>query len=268
MEVDNTIKRRHRTFRAQAVVLKHKDWGEADRLIFLFTLEHGKIRAIAKGVRKLKSRKAGHLEPFTQVNLMLAKGRDIPIITQVETIEPYFKIRKDMLMTTFASYVIELLDRFTYEEGENQALFRLLTKTLDRINHSEKINLAIRYYEIRLLDIVGFRPQLFQCTYCNTEIKPENQFFSASAGGVVCPQCKLKAPGARAISMTALKYLRHFQRSDYKTASKATLTPSVNREIENIMQYYITYQLEHKLNTPPFIQRARKGTQTTPKQSK
>jgi len=264
MEVDNTIKRRHRTFRAQAVVLKHKDWGEADRLISLFTLEHGKIRAIAKGVRKLKSRKAGHLEPFTLVNLMLAKGRDIPIITQVETIKPFFAIRKDMLLTTYASYAVELLDRFTYEEGENQALFRLLTKTLERINDSNKIDLAIRYYEIRLLDIVGFRPQLFQCTICNAEIKPENQFFSAPEGGVVCPRCKLKATNVQAISLTALKYLRHFQRSNYTTASKARLKPSINREIETIIQNYITYQLEHKLNTPPFIQRARKGSQTLP----
>src|SRR5512138_687576 len=131
------MKNRERTFGLDAVVLRHSDWGEADRLIGLYSREAGKQRALAKGVRRLKSRKAGHLEPFTRVKLLLAKGRDLDIITQAETVDAYLPLRDDLLKTGYAAYAVELLDRFTYEEGENRGLFNLLTDTLSRIAYQD-----------------------------------------------------------------------------------------------------------------------------------
>src|SRR5512136_3333508 len=113
---------RERVSRAEAIVLRHMDWGEADRLLWLFTRETGKIRAVAKGVRKPRSRKSGHLEPFTRVNLLLAQGRDLPIITQAEMIESHLPLRENLRRMGYAAYIVELLDRFTYEEGENVAM--------------------------------------------------------------------------------------------------------------------------------------------------
>src|SRR5512136_1830003 len=123
-----------RSFRVEAVVLRHADWGEADRILTLYTRERGKVRAIAKGARKIRSRKAGHLEPFTRVTLQLAKGRDLLIVTQADTVDAYLPLHDDLVKTGNASYVVELLDRFTSEdESENLQAFRLLTETLDRI---------------------------------------------------------------------------------------------------------------------------------------
>jgi DNA repair protein RecO (recombination protein O) len=156
---DSAIPHRQRSFRVEAVVLRHADWGEADRLLTLFTLEMGKVRAIAKGVRKPRSRKAGHLEPFTRASLLLARGRDILIITQADTLDPYLPLREDLLLSTYACYIVELLDRFTYEEGENRALHRLLVNTLALLSSEPNPELVVRYYEIRLLDLVGFRPR-------------------------------------------------------------------------------------------------------------
>ncbi len=237
--------------------MRHTDWGEADRLLWLYTRELGKIRAVGKGVRKMRSRKAGHLEPFTRVTLMLAHTRDIPLITQAETIDAYLALRDDLMRVGYASYVIELLDRFTYEEGENTRLHRLLTDTLSRLNTQPEPLVAVRYYEIRLLDLVGFRPQLFECARCEHEIRPEDQFFSAAAGGVLCPTCGHGDPSARPISMNALRYLRHFQRSSFNEAMRAQLSPAVNIEIERLMQYYLTYLLERGLNSPDFLRRLR-----------
>src|SRR5512143_152807 len=122
------------SFRAESIVLRHSDWGEADRLLVLYTREQGKVRAIAKGARKLTSRKAGHIEPFTHVTLQLAKGRDLLIVTQAETINAFLQVRDDLVKTGYAAYILELLDRFTYEEeGSNPSLFRLLLETLERI---------------------------------------------------------------------------------------------------------------------------------------
>jgi DNA repair protein RecO (recombination protein O) len=245
-----------RSIRAHAIVLRHADWGEADRLITLYTREQGKLRAIAKGARKITSRKAGHLEPFTQVKLQLARGRDLFIVTQADTLEAYLPLRETLVLTGNASYVVELLDRFVYEdEGANPTLFRLLADTLKRLSTNEDIWLAVRYYEMRLLDYLGFRPQLFECANCGREIKAEEQFFSYSAGGVICPRCGRGLPNLRPISVETLKYLRHFQRSSYGEAARARPTVDVRAEAESLMQGYFTYLLERELNSPGFLKR-------------
>jgi len=250
---------RERSFRLEAVVLRHLDWGEADRMLTLFTAEQGKVRAVAKGVRKMRSRKAGHLEPFTRVNLLLARGRDMLLITQAETVDAFLALRDDLLRTTQALYVIELLDRFTYEEGENHALYRLLVETLSRLAQADfNSDLVLRYYEIRLLDLVGFRPQLFRCLNCEEEIIAQDQYFSAERGGVLCPRCGRIVLEARPVTIDTLRYLRHFQRSNWSEASRAPLPTPLNRELEILMQYYLTYLLERGLNTPTFLRRIRR----------
>lgn len=249
-----------RSQRVDAVVLRHQDWGEADRILTLYSQELGKIRALAKGVRKMRSRKAGHLEPFTRASLLLAQGRDLLLITQAEASELYLPMREDLVRIGYASYVVELLDRFSYEEGQNAGLFRLLVNTLSRLAQESEPAFAVRYYEIRLLDLVGFRPQLFHCAACGEEIQPEDQYFSSELGGVLCPSCGRGTPGVRPVSRSSLHLLRHMQRSDYATAKRLDMTPEVNREVENIIQHYITYLLERSLNSPAFIRRVRAGT--------
>src|SRR5512138_104171 len=135
------------SFRVEAVVLRHGAYGEADRMLTLYTAQLGKTRALVKGARKIASRKAGHLEPFTHATLQLAKGRDLPLVTQADTIDAYLPLRENLLLTSQASYIIELLDRFTYEDGsENSAIFRLLTDTLSRLASKADPWIAIRYY--------------------------------------------------------------------------------------------------------------------------
>ena len=245
-----------RSFRVEAVVLRHAEYGEADRMLTLYTRQLGKTRALAKGARKIASRKAGHIEPFTHVKLQLAQGRDMPIVTQADTIDAYQPLREDLILTSHASYVLELLDRFTYaDDTENPTLFRLLTDSLARLASGTDPWLVIRYYEIRLLDHLGFRPQLFECANCGREIKAEDQFFSFSAGGAVCPRCGEGLRNVHRISVEALRYLRHFQRSTYADATRARPDPDVQTETETLMQGYFTYLLERELNTPGFLKK-------------
>jgi DNA repair protein RecO (recombination protein O) len=245
------------SFRAEVVVLRHSDWGEADRLLTLYGRELGKVRAIAKGVRKIHSRKAGHLEPFTRVNLLLARGRDLLIVTQAETVEAYLPIKESLLLTGYAAYIIELLDRFTYEEGENRLLFDLLVEALARLARGDDPWLAVRYYEVRLLDNLGFRPELFHCVHCHEEIQAQDQYFSALAGGVLCPRCGAGIANTDKVSMQALKYLRHFQRSSYPDATRAHPTLEVQLELETLLQHNITFLLERKVNSTAFIREVR-----------
>jgi DNA repair protein RecO (recombination protein O) len=245
-----------RSFRVEAVVLRHVDYGEADRMLTLYTRQLGKTRALAKGARKIASRKAGHIEPFTHVKLQLAQGRDMPIVTQADTVDAYQPLREDLILTSHASYVMELLDRFTYaDDTENSALFLLLTDSLSRLASGTDPWLVLRYYEIRLLDHLGFRPQLFQCANCGREIKAEDQFFSFSAGGVICPRCGEGLRNVNKISVEALRYLRHFQRSSYADATRARPDLDMQKETETLMQGYFTYLLERELNTPGFLKK-------------
>ncbi len=243
-----------RSFRVEAVVLRHSDWGEADRLLTLYTRERGKVRAIAKGARKIRSRKAGHLEPFTRVTLQLARGHDLLIVTQADTLDAYLPIHENLGKTGQASYIVELVDRFTYEDDtRNHEIFRLVTEALTRLEKDADPWLAIRYYEVRMLDLLGYRPHLFECANCGKVIEAQDQYFSAAQGGVLCPACGSGLPGVWTISVEALKYLRHFQRSTYSEAQRAHPNPEVQVEVESLLQRYVTYLLERAMNSPRFI---------------
>lgn len=244
---------RARTFRLQALVLHHLDWGEADRLITLFSREEGKRRAVAKGVRKLRSRKSGHLEPFSQVNLLLARGKDLPIITQVETVESFSALREDLRLLGYASYIVELVDRFTIEEDPNPEVYQLIVHTLQRLSQGAEAGFEARYFDLQFLNAMGFRPELTECVVCREKIQPLDQYFSFELGGVVCPACHQKIPTTIALSMETLKYLRHLQRSTYNEARKASISPMMLAEMESILQRYYTHVLERRLNTPQFI---------------
>lgn len=250
-----------RTLTVEAIVLRHVEMGEADRLLTLYTREAGKLRAMAKGVRKMKSRKAGHLEPFTRVRLQLARGRDFWIVTQAETVDAYLPLREDLLRTAYGAYAMELLDRFSFDEEENRALYQQSVEVMERITSLEDPFLAVRFYELRLLDLVGFRPQLFRCVSCQKPIQPEDQFFDASQGGVVCPRCAPRFATAREISKDALRFLRHLQRSPFTEALRATPNASQRAEMENTLRHYLTYLLERRLNSPGFLEEIRRGRQ-------
>jgi len=252
------VSRPERSLKVDAVILRHSDWGEADRLLVLFTQQAGKLRAIAKGARRLRSRKAGHLEPFTQASLLLAQGRDWWVVTQAQTIQVYQKLREDLERTALASYVMELIDRLTVEGGEQPRLFSLVTGTLQRIDQEEDPFVAVRYFEMNLLELVGFRPELHTCTNCGEKIEAVNQYLSAELGGAVCPRCGQTASAARPISVEALRFLRHYQRSTYAVALRGQPPASIRAELESVMQAYFAYILERGLNTPGFLRLVRK----------
>jgi DNA repair protein RecO (recombination protein O) len=248
---------RERIYRTEGVVLRRQDLGEADRLTTIYTRDYGKLRLVAKGVRKPRSRKAGHLEPFTRVSLLIARGRELDIITQAETIEDYSVLRNNLDDVGHASYIVELVDRFSVEEGEgNHAQYQLILKSFDRLTEDEyPPSSVILYFQMRLLDFVGYRPELFRCVGCGSEIRPEGQFFSSQQGGILCPNCGRGKQNNRSISLAGLKVLRHYQRNNFETASKPKVSRELFQEVEHLMEGYINYLIERQLNVPSFMRR-------------
>jgi len=155
------------------------------------------------------------------------------------------------------SYLVELVDAFTYEEGSNLPLYDLLVVTLEALERGEESSIVIRYYELHLLDLVGFRPELFICVECGKKITEKDQFISGELGGVVCPDCAAGAPsaGIRPISARVLKYLRHFQRSDLQSLLPLKISEDIEQGLAKTISYYLTHTLEGHLNSPDFISR-------------
>ena len=237
----------------EAVVITHRELGEADRIVKVFSLENGKLNILAKGVRKIQSRKAAHLEPFTQSALVLARGKSFWIVTQAETINAFQQIREDLRKTTDALYILELVDKVSTEGQPEQYLYRLTIDTLRRINAVGDTFNAVRFFEFRFLDTAGFRPELINCVACKKVIKPENQYFSPVQGGILCPQCGPMDDKAVQASMDTLRYLRHFQRSKYKDLVNIEVPAKVREEMQKLLGIYIATMLEWNLKTPGFM---------------
>jgi len=145
------------------------------------------------------------------VTIQLAKGRDLLIVTQVETVNAFLPLRDDLVKTGYAAYIIELLDRFTYEEqGGDPAVFKLLVETLGRIEKETEAWLAIRYYEMRLLDAVGFRPQLFECVNCGREDIGRRPVFFRLLREARSAALRTRPAQPYKISVETLKYFASF----------------------------------------------------------
>lgn len=235
-----------RVYRTEAVVLKGYDYGEADRILTLYTPQLGKLRAIVKGVRKTKSRKAGHLDLFTRSNLLLARGRQLDIVTEAETIESFQPMRKDLGRSSQAHYVAELVDSFTAEGLANYSVYALTIQALRRLASAAKLNLVLRSFELRLLSLTGYRPQLQRCLCCDSPIQPQINHFSSKMGGVLCPDCSGVDPAAPSISVNALKILRNLQANEAALLQVDDVGETLQREVEKRMQEYIIYRLESR----------------------
>lgn len=244
-----------RTFRTMALILKRSNHGEADRRLTLFTPQYGKIEAVAKGARKPASRKTGHVELFTRSDLLIARGRAADIITQADVEATYLQLRDDLTLSAYASYAAELLDRFTLRDDDIAAseLFDLLDETFERLCTDTDPLRALRYYELHLLDAVGFRPELSECVIMREDIQPEDQFFSFDGGGVVSPAGATHSAGLVRLPMMTLKLLRHLQRSNYRQVAELTISDALHVDAERIMLGYITFLLERRLQSVDFI---------------
>ena len=200
---------RDRSIRTEGIVLRRRDYAESDRILVLFTQKLGRVSVIAKGARKPSSKLSGHLELFTRSSFLISRGRNLHILTQADTIDAYDPLRKDLSGIGLGSYVVELVDAVTYEEGSNIKLYDLLSSTLDSLSTGKDPAIITRYYELQLLDLVGFRPELFTCVECGKIIIEQDQYLSGELGGVICPECALKVTGAgiRPVSARVLKYL-------------------------------------------------------------
>jgi DNA repair protein RecO (recombination protein O) len=249
-----------RVYSTEAVVLRRVDYGEADRILTLFTPQAGKIHAIAKGVRRTTSRLAGHLEPFARTQLLLAKGRDLDIVTQAEARERLDHLRDDHWHATGAWYAGELVDRFLEDADPHPRLYHLFTRTLQRLNQGaanpaeSRGWLALRYFELHLLGELGYRPALHQCAGCDTPLTAIENGYNAELGGALCPQCSRYAQ--RRLSLDVQKVLRLLQTTEWDAVPRLRLGQGLQAEIEGTLQASVRYHLDREPKSWSFLHAA------------
>ena len=203
----------------------------------------------------MNSRKAGHLQPFTYVDVQLSKGRGASwLVTQVSTIEAYPEILASLDKTVRTSCVLELADRFSLEDEENVQLFQLTLDTLRRMAVLEDVFPVQRYFDLQLFSVTGYRPQLFECVRCHKKIQPEDQYIHYGMGGVLCPDCGPLTAGSRAVSMKTLKFFRYYLTHSFAESAAAGWPADIRLESENILTGYQTYLLERKTNSQQFLE--------------
>ena len=249
---------RERLYRTEAIILRRQDFGEADRFLTLYTPGLGKRRVLAKGVRKLTSRKAGHVELFTHSRLLVAKGRSLDIVTQAETINPFLPVREELARASCAYYVAELVDRFTEEGEENRRLFDILLNALFWLGDSEDTALVLRFFELRLLDYVGYRPQLARCVRCAQPLETDAALFNSAEGGVLCLRCGKGERGCSDASPQALATLCYLQSNGYEQCRRLQIDQRGHFDLEGILRRYITYLLERGLKSADFMDTVRR----------
>lgn len=250
---------RPRVYKTPGIVLRQRKLGDADKIVTLYTANYGKLDAVAKGVRRPRSRLAGHVEPLTHASFLLAQGRNLDIVTQAETIESFQAIRDDLDRLGPALYAAELLDRFTEDRAENFAPYRLLLDTLRRIAaRPEAAGIALRFYEMALLGELGFQPELMACVGCRGRLDPEATYWSAPSGGVLCRACVPLDQPVRPLSANAVKVLRVLQSAPFSEAAKLVIRPELADELERAMREYATYVLEQEVRTAAFLDAVRR----------
>ncbi len=237
-------------FDTDGIVLRNYNFDEADKIVSLFTKDKGKIKVVARGVRKTKSTLAAGLQPFTHSHIVVYQGKsDLGKLSQCEINQSFARVHKDINKVAYASYIVEVVDEFTPMYEQNSLIFALLLLTMRLLNQIEDVELVSRIFELKLLKILGYQPYLAACVECGNKLDQRIRF-DAEAGGVVC---SCSSNWSKKISLGTVKYMDQMLRMDYQKIIKMSLPDYARKELSKIMPYYIQSLIKKKLKSISFI---------------
>jgi DNA repair protein RecO (recombination protein O) len=252
-----------RTYRAEAIVLRTVDLGEADRILVLFTRHFGKVHVVAKGIRRATSRMAGHAEPLTHATYQLARGRELDVLTGAEARALYPSLREDLGRIAAGWYCAELTDRFTVEHAPAAPLFDLLETALRHLDAGYAAPLVCRWFDLHLLDRSGFRPELLDCVACRRPLEERENAWSAASGGALCASCSRQLSSGMTLSVRALKSLRYLLQSDFAGAARLRVDLVLASELERHMRLFVQHVIDREVTAARLIDEIRALPQRT-----
>ncbi|HEX2173609.1 MAG TPA: DNA repair protein RecO [Dehalococcoidia bacterium] len=244
---------RVRVYQTEAIVLRHVKLGEADKILTLYSPTVGKFRAVAKGVRRPKSRLGGHVELLARSQLQVAHGQNLDIVTQAQTAESYLGLRDHLPTIGLGVYLADLVDQFTEERLPNPPLYVLLAEALRRLATPGDHELVVRYFELHLLTYLGYRPRLRRCAQCQTTLDPVTNGFRPAAGGAICAGCRQASD--RVLPVSRLKVLRAIHSEGWDLVDRLRLTREQHRDVMFLLRGYLIYLLEREPKSLQFLSR-------------
>ena len=242
-------------YKTEGIVLKSMEYQEADKIVTIYTKDYGKITAIAKGVRKTKSKFGSSLEILTHSNFLIYKGRNIDIVSQTEILESFFSTSKEVIKFAFAANCVEVVNRLTEEREINIGLFNLLKEVLHYLKGSNDPKLLTLSFKWQTISILGYRPSLDHCCRCNKSVEEQKEiYFNIKEGGLVCNNCIAKdKEGCVKVSLYFNKLVRKILNTPLSTISNATIPVKKMKELEKITDLYIAYHSEKSFKTDRFL---------------
>ena len=245
-------------YKTEAIALGDSDLGDQDKVITLFSRDYGKVKAVAKGARRLKSRFSPAIQMLSYVTAVLYKSKriDMDTLNECQINSSFLEIRKDLLRLAYGYYLAELVMKFVQGSETPRFLFDLLLKTLFSLEKIPKPSLSvlIRSFELKLLTILGYRPFLKGCIDCGRPVKEtDSLYFSGYEGGIICPTCSKDRP-RKTISPKAVQWMRFLLTASLDKVVQVKLTPDLRKELELIPKDYIPHRVGEALLSPRFIE--------------
>jgi DNA repair protein RecO (recombination protein O) len=229
-------------YKDEGVVLRTVKLGEADRIVTLLTRSNGKVRAVAKGIRKTKSRFGARLEPFTRVQLIVYRGRDLDTITSADIVSSFREVRDDYHSLTAAAALVELVDKITPERERAVSTYALLLGALGALADGRGTT-VVPAFAVKLLSVCGYHPQLSMCAGCG-RAGPFGGF-SPAVGGALCNGCAREDRSAYRLEPDRLALMAHLLSSDFGQMAD----PDAAADLTRALREYAEYHLERPLRS-------------------
>jgi DNA repair protein RecO (recombination protein O) len=242
-----------------AIVLKSRKWGEADRIVTFYTKQLGKIRGVARGARRQKSRFGSALEPFTlcHLNLFEKPGDSLFRISQVDAVQPFQPLREDLALMASAARMVNVVAAVTPDGDPDSRLFDTLEQGLQSLHSDGDPTYAALLFQIRFLGLTGFRPQTDHCAACGKTRLAGDPQFSPAAGGLVCTICAARhSDRCVGLSRGSLLFLQQALRLAPSLVSRLKATGQVRSEVEEAIDGYVTVVAGKRLPPADFFTQA------------
>jgi DNA repair protein RecO (recombination protein O) len=243
-------------YRVEGIVIRSMDYGEGNKIITILTKSYGKMSVMARGAKKVKSRQSAITQLFTYGEFIFYKTGSMGTLNHGEIIEAYHELREDIHKTAYCSYLMELTDRMLGDQDRCEFVFDQLKAALDAMKEDKDPQILIHIYEMKMLGIAGYMPDLQQCVSCGSS--DGDMMLSAMLGGILCRRCWNRDPQAIALPETGLKLLRLFQQVDIRRLGKVELKPATKQMLKRCMRQLYDTHVDVKWKSRSFLDQMEK----------
>jgi len=249
----------------KAIVIKSQSLGELDKIIGFYTSDFGKVRAVARGIKRPQNRYGGSLELLNYGDLVFffRPHKDLQIINSFDILDSFDTLKSDLTKTAYSFYIAELLDATGVEGKINDVTFQLTLQALSNIKSVTHPELLVYTYELQLLALMGFKPQLQNCVGCSSNIPGNNPLipfikgetfrFSSSLGGMLCSKCFYKDASALSLSRGTYELMKKMQTLDLPLVKRISASDTVKHELKKALSTFTSFQLERQFKSLDFI---------------